>query len=1246
MSFRSTRKYVPDLLVQAKDTDPDLRFMALNDLEKEIENTTSPISYNHLTRYAETILKCLDDEFVEVRTQSLKCFETVGPKLGNSVLILISQLMSKIKKPKKASITSNIYTMALHNLLKNLPCSEGVYMEAIQIIVPEILSDKNAFYLEIDYIEILTDVCEYMGKYLPKETSLEVLLFLGNAAFEADTIISKKSIVTANILLRNITEPHTVSTYVKLLANNYQKHANADDAKIKLLSALSGSISGNPALFQQHVAFLWDTAQECLQLDALEVVDDDYEVQQRKDTVRVEALVLLDRLFAFLVGSDIESLIPQTLQVCESFVTYDPYHENTPDEEGENDDEAYSDYEDDDNDDDYVYEQDDDDDDKDSNSSWKLRVEGLSLLITVLTKFPVKLPLIFESLFSITLKLLLVEKHTVVLSKLVEVISFVFELSSETGAFYNIVRSKELVSASHKRRNSDLSFYTEEDPYAYLSCNSANISETIIQFIQTSNSFVNERPALILSLISNWVSTVSSLDGYVEKFVVVVNEAWKTQLVSTDMFTFYSGLIKNNSLVELGSGLQYLVSYLHKCLCDHSNHRLVNESLTLLTEIYENEQVQSNAILSQLAESFAPLLIKRVRNRNFSTEIRVHSLNTLVMMLLDTEMDTQLNNEIFQMFNETLSTEVLSLNSLNLIVKIVDSSKLLQKIPQAWIKSVLKYCTDYFNISELALSAVKAVSGLFETNLIDAEDCKCALLAIGKLQADSRINEANCTYIGNTLIHVLDYIDVTENLNSFVALLLDLASFDEFDEPLPQLMKKLLNQTNEQNIAGIINNSGNISDLKHSKLLAVLSVTSGNKASIDQMLSNLERNENVYFSLVFLNQVSKIFDIGAGIYPFIAGFGSNDPAIVKITVKLIATLISKFSEKYLEEFICLLAQVQHLAPAFQTLSIVLSDVKLNEEDAKNLLRVIVNIENERGGGTDLESEYKAAAQCLGKLIVEYHLNEVVAELMESAILENQRVLAALAESAKYVFTNFETNETELLDYANLTTVRLIFSSNLKLKEIGISNLNLILTKIPSLAIPLINNNFEELIEKETKPNKEFIHIQSIGPYKHKIDDALNYRKQVFELIYYLLKTLEDNKTFLLLANIDWRLYFNKYFDSGVKDDQSIASVCLLTTLKIFEEQSTIFSEPHGDADVFELFLTRCRKALNKKLSDTAVKQDIEKQNTLVKMIIRFLRKVDCMVITGLLVLTNTQKNLWVSFISDTKSKFPGFDSDE
>lgn len=78
-----------------KDTDPDLRFMALNDLEKEIANTSVSVSRNQLLTYSEILLRCLDDEFSEVRTQSLKCFESVSFRLRQDVLPLIRELSKK-----------------------------------------------------------------------------------------------------------------------------------------------------------------------------------------------------------------------------------------------------------------------------------------------------------------------------------------------------------------------------------------------------------------------------------------------------------------------------------------------------------------------------------------------------------------------------------------------------------------------------------------------------------------------------------------------------------------------------------------------------------------------------------------------------------------------------------------------------------------------------------------------------------------------------------------------------------------------------------------------------------------------------------------------------------------------------------------------------------------------------------------------------------------------------------------------
>jgi hypothetical protein len=1240
-----TKRYVSDLLIMTKDTDPDLRFMALNDLEKEISNPSTSISSHELNEYSKILLRCLDDEFTEVRVQALECFESIAYRLKLDIIPLIKQLSNK--KPKKNSITSTIYTMALHNIIKHLPHIEQVHRGVIGTLLPEILNDKNLFYTEIDYIEVLNDLAEYLGKYMTSDEISTILLFLNNAVFYADTIISKKSILASNTLIKNVNNQNTIDILINKSLENFKLYKNKHDGKMKLLPLIASYISGNPNLISKFIDLLWKVILDLLDLQNLSKVDDDYETQQNNDIIRVEAILVLIKIFTYCKDSTTENLIFDALTISHSLISYDPYNNSNDGyesiDEDVDDKNDYDDYSD--------YEQDDDDDD-DDNISWKLRTEALNLIMSIIENFPIKLPLVFKCDFDTILNNLLIEKNENVIVKIIETLSLIFESSKNDGPYYSLLNSKNMAETTSGRRYSDVSMQMNEDPYSEISSQSDIICNIISQFIDESEDIIDSKAQLILRLIANLADALCGLQPkYVESYVIALNKSGKSILANTDTFTFYSSLLENNTTESFGEGLEYLFTYLQHCLTDNINHRLVLEGLSLLNKVYSKKfvNISTNKIFAKFSNIFIDLLIQRVLNKNASTEIRLKSLNALVLLCTSIKLDFSRGQKVLAVFNDTLSSEVLVSSSLDAIVKILKANTLQDAITLEWVKFVLNLVLEYFNISEISLNAIKVVAIFAQCNLLDEEEARLVLASIEKLRTENLFSSSNCNDIGLILSQVLDKLDISKNLDSFVSIIVNLSSYDKFDEVLPDLMEKILLQSNENSISECIQKFGNVDEIRISKLLAVLTVTSRNEGSIETIIRNLKSGNEVYFSLVFLNQVAKSVDLNIGLGPFLSGYSSPESSIVNSTIKIVATIVSKYSDKYLNEFLNYMKQTVYLKPVFKTLARILENIRISQEVADEIFLTILGIQR----NIDIKSEDSIdctnAAECFGHLIIKYDLLSSLIMIFAEAPPELKVLIITAADTVKFTFNDSSFLKTAniqlLVKYAEATTKDFIFSPDLKLKEIGISNLNIILDKKPNIAIPLINKLIPNLIETEIKPNKDYIRTQFIGPYKHKIDDGLNYRKQVFEAIYYLFKALEDNKTLLFLCNINWSIYFNKFFDCGIKDDQSIVSISLLTTIKLFEQNPKLFIT-NSDTDVFDSFITRCRKVLNKKIADDAVKQDIEKQTNLVKMLIRFLKKTNSLVGTEGIILIGNQLSDWDAFIAETTSKFPIFNIDD
>ncbi|KAG0680981.1 hypothetical protein C6P42_004499 [Pichia californica] len=1244
-----------------KDTDPDLRFMALNDLEKEMVNPTVLVSQNQLITYSQILVKCLDDEFSEVRTQSLKCFESIPFRLRQDIIPLIKELICK--KPKKISITSTIYTMALHNILKNLPHIEQLYQNVIQIILPEILNDKKKFFTEIDFIEILNDLISYIGNFMTVSQISNTLNWLIDSSFNADTIIAKKSILSCSLLIRNVDDNSTITLFLNNLLKMYNTTTKKTiDNKIVLLSIFSAAIGGNPNLLYFHINQIWEFIIQCLNLNLIDKIDDDYESQQKSNLLRLDSINVLIKLFSCCRGENVEILVVDTLNICQSFLSYDPYHNNDDYLEGnndDNDDESLNDNDDDDDDDDDDYDDDaysdyeqDDDDGDDDDYSWKLRAESISLITVIIQNFPIKLPLIIKYNFNLLMERMSTENNKDVIVKLVESLTFIFEYSSHDGIYYNLLSSKAMAETTAGRRYSDVSMQTDDDPYIILIGQNHQICDCMLKFIGKFHSLASEKIGLLLKLLAKVINCLNGLESnYLQSYIFSLNEYWKGQLTTPDAFIFFQSLLNHESIESFGDGFPYLIEYLTYCLSSDSNHRLITDGLNLLDEIFAKQLGTANdEIVSQFSNTFVQLLCDKITNKNISTEIRLQSLNAIVSLICTVKIDITKTQNILFILSETISTEVLAYNSLIAIAKIINSNKVLDAMTSAWVKSILNYVLQYLNLSELNLLSLKVIKEFAISNLLDNEDGINILKSLDKIHCEKMFSSSNCFDIGIIMTEILKSVNFTNDLSQIISIVVDLSAYDRFDDILPGLMEQLLKQSSDEKLSQLIQQCGKTTDLKISKVLAVLSVVSGNEHSIGSIFENLSANKDVYFSLIFLNQVSKSIDLGVGLRPFLLLFSSDKPNVVNMSIRTVSTIVSKYTEKHLHEFLDYLKQTTYLEPSFKCLSLILNNIEIDIENASDIFTLIIEIQRNLTINVDDNKSFESAASCLGNIVIKYDLLESMLTILSDSTSYMKNLAITIGNTPKYTFMNdnfLKTTSLQLLvKYSELTTNNFIFNPSLLFKEAGISNLNLILNKKPNIAISLMTKLIPNIIESEIKPNKDYIHTQFIGPYKHKIDDGLNYRKQVVDSIYYLFKTLEDNKNLVFLCNIRWALYFNKFFDAGIKDDQSIASVVLLTTLKLFERDPTIFGQDIGNVDIFEGFISRCRKTINKKIADNAVKQDIEKQNNLIKMVIRFLKKSNLLVENNRLILTGNQTASWTAFIHETKSKFPIFNTED
>ncbi|GME91718.1 unnamed protein product [Ambrosiozyma monospora] len=297
-------------------------------------------------------------------------------------------------------------------------------------------------------------------------------------------------------------------------------------------------------------------------------------------------------------------------------------------------------------------------------------------------------------------------------------------------------------------------------------------------------------------------------------------------------------------------------------------------------------------------------------------------------------------------------------------------------------------------------------------------------------------------------------------------------------------------------------------------------------------------------------------------------------------------------------------------------------------------------------GDDLnEAEYSAAGEILTKLALANPslLDNYITIVKSTTSLP---VKVAIGASVKHFFENdsfVDAHSHRLGLLLELSSVEgFLFESNLTLKQIGVNNLLFVTHKKPLVALPLVSKAIPTILEGELTQKKEYVKVLKIGPFKHKIDDALNFRRSLYELVYTLITSLEDNPTLLTLGHIDWSAVFTQFVTRSFRDDQTITFTSLLTLLKIVTLKPTIFT----DSGVLEKFIASSNKLLNKKLKEDAPKQDVAKREDTNNAVLRCLKKMDLLVQKGVLKMDREGETQWRDFIKELRQKHSKFDNEE
>ncbi|CAK7224199.1 hypothetical protein SBRCBS47491_005467 [Sporothrix bragantina] len=412
----ATAATINGLLQKLNDSDPDFRFMSLNDLLLVFANGRPEIllnDYNTASKTIDHLVRALDDQNGEVQNLAIKC---LGPLVHRLPLAVVATLMEKLTTLRlKNSVDNTVPAMALKNVVIALPAptpgesptreNVDAYSTINRVLVPRFIglqtsakvttSGRSSTHhqrqvaaaqtsggaasdsiLDInanptaESVDVLIEVVRCFGPMLqPFEVeALQEAVFNVLHSSRGNSAVKKRAVVAASILAVYLSED-ALTNVITLTVQALNKNNPATQRLyISILGSMARSI---PLRFGRHIGevvpFILNALNEEELEKQLEAISDGNDPSDFND-VREAALVTLD---AFLAScpNQMRPYTDESIQACLRYVKYDPNYVGDDD-----------DMEDADDDDDEFGVDDDDDEfdadagfDDDDDASWKVR---------------------------------------------------------------------------------------------------------------------------------------------------------------------------------------------------------------------------------------------------------------------------------------------------------------------------------------------------------------------------------------------------------------------------------------------------------------------------------------------------------------------------------------------------------------------------------------------------------------------------------------------------------------------------------------------------------------------------------------------------------------------------------------------------------------------------------------------------------------------------------------------------------
>ncbi|RUS33043.1 hypothetical protein BC938DRAFT_473352 [Jimgerdemannia flammicorona] len=1231
MSTTTSAYMVASLLEKMSNEDSDIRYMATADLITELQKDSFNLEDSTEKKVIDAVLTLMKDKSGEVQNLAVKCLGPLVKKIKEAQLQDVVDKLCNFAAQQEVEELRDIASIGLKTIIVEIPVNSPIGNNVTKRVLPRLITlisnNKATYEVQMDTLDILAEISARFGSSVSQDMNKQqqnaLLPLLG---YPRPAVRKRTTVAIGNLVMH--TNDELFDELVKRLLVELNKSADSKEMLRTLIQCVG-------ALSRFSAPRLGAYLSQILPLVIKYTKTDD------DDELRENCLQALES-FVLRCPTEMTPYITQIVQLSLEYLKYDPnYADDEEEEEGDEGENEAMEQDNDEEDED----EDADDYSDDDDISWKVRRSASKTLSAIIGTRGELLSQLYHQVAPAligrfkereeSVRVDVLQTFIVLLRQtLVTAIDFTHNVDMEMGG-----------ENSKRRRGtgspSVVPMETEESPKQLLRNQVPRLSRALskqlvsksTQTRQTGFTLLRELVTVLNGGLENHIGLfIPAIESSLSSAAADQHHIGTTSNLKIETLTFLRQLFKTHPAVAFHKYLRRLCPPIISSVQDKF-YKITAEAFLVCIELIKvirpinYDSVSQTQTVQPLNPEFKPYIaqiytvtMQRLATSDADQEVKERSIMCLGALL--SQAGDQLVAEHRAAFNillERLRNEITRLTTVKTLTAIANSP----------------VCTGE-EVKRTVLEAVDDVAVLLRKSNRQLKVASLGCLEVLVKRYGKFLTPASFTnlltelkpLISDADLHLLPLSLTTvvsilhANPGSIPIIKQDVlpSVFRLVQSPLVQgaALDSLLTlfaalvRTNPQDytllVAGLIGPVANdkqvqlaVSKQSYSTIAqCVATLCLNSEANCSSTVSDFERqiedtnsSESVkYLSLLTLGEIGRKVDL-------------SGHAKVHTTILV---LFSVPSEEVKSAAAFALGNIS-VGNIPKYLPIIISEIKQQPKRRYLLLHALKELitrhsqkEGSNSLGTysdeiwvllfdkcesDEEGTRNVVAECLGKLTLT-NPYKFLPELQKRLQSSSPQTRGTVVTAIKYTFTDQAQNYDDLLRPLIVEFLSLMKDTDLNVRRLSLSTLNSAAHNKPYLIRDVLNTLLP-LLYQETVVKEELIRMVEMGPFKHKVDDGLEIRKSAFECMYTLLDSCLDK--------IEIFGFMDRVF-AGLSDQHDIKVLAHLMMMRLANVAPTAVTQKLDDA------VEPLKATLNYKVKQTAVKQEVEKNQELVRSALR------------------------------------------